>query len=82
MQWRIVLNQEKENIEFHWIDFGEENLINFLNLTNDICKNNDSNLKWFPIASSYGSDFILTLKFIILLIVAHTFKALFLFCKR
>lgn len=60
MQWRIVLKQEKENLEFKWVDFGEENLINFLNFINDICKNNGSNFKWFPIASSYGSDFILT----------------------
>lgn len=60
IQWRIILNQETKKYRFSWVGFGEENLINFLNFINDICKDNDNAFKWFPIASSYGSDFIFT----------------------
>ena len=60
MEWIIVFNQENENNEFRWVDFGENNLINFLNYINDSYKRSNSHLKWFPIASSYYSSFIFT----------------------
>jgi hypothetical protein len=60
MEWIIVFNQENENNEFRWVDFGEDNLVNFLNNINDNFKRSNSHLKWFPIASSYYSSFIFT----------------------
>ena len=62
MQWRIVLNKKSETYVFNWSNFGEVNLINFLNFINDICKNNNGQFKWHPIPSSYGSAFIFTTK--------------------
>ena len=59
-QWRIVLDIEGENHVFNWVDFGEENIVNFLNCINDICEKNDNQFKWFPIVSSYSSNFIFT----------------------
>ncbi|MCG8331303.1 MAG: hypothetical protein MI974_26670, partial [Chitinophagales bacterium] len=60
MQWKVVFNQEDEHLEFNWVNYDEENLINFLNFINNICERNNSKLKWLPIASSYGSNFIFT----------------------
>ncbi|MFK8104505.1 MAG: hypothetical protein AB8G15_18420 [Saprospiraceae bacterium] len=60
VQWRVVVTQQAEKLEFIWISYDAENLINFLNFLNDICKRNDSGYKWFPIASADASSFIFT----------------------
>lgn len=60
VQWRVVVRPGEEQVEFVWLNYEPENLINFLNFMNEICERKASPYQWFPIASTDASSFIFT----------------------
>ncbi|MEZ5056910.1 MAG: hypothetical protein R2879_07695 [Saprospiraceae bacterium] len=57
---KISIQKRDTKHEFDWIGFELSNLPNLLNFLNEFCEDAGFSSKWFPIASSYGDNFIFT----------------------
>lgn len=60
LNWHIIVFFEKSQKEYFYRAWQPDSIIGFINFLNEICHDLKIEKRWFPVASTHGSNFIFT----------------------